>query len=128
MHCFMLRKCLEEMNDDSDGDDINVQVSCACCGSVVKEANIDQVDENAPNTVDITDKKRRNEKTKRSRETTETNLLRSKQSGSTKFSSCFSCCCKRTTKKDKTMVSQAIDLHSPSQSSQDLSRSQVLRK
>ena len=117
MNCFMLRKCLEEMNDDSDGDDINVQVSCACCGSVVKEANIDQVDENGFDTVDIANKKRKKEKTKRSRETTERNLLRPQQSSSTKFPCCFSCCCKRAAKKDKRMVSEAIDVHSLSSSS-----------
>lgn len=39
MKCFMLH-----FHNDSDSEDINVQVSCACCDVVVKEAKIETLD------------------------------------------------------------------------------------
>ena len=44
MNCFMLQKCLAALQDGSDSDDINVQVSCACCGGSVKDSKIDHID------------------------------------------------------------------------------------
>ena len=118
----MLRKCLDKLDDESDDSKVNVQVSCACCGSTVKEANIDQTDDNAPSEKDADDVERRGGKE------IEDNILRSGTSSSTRLDSCLGCCCKGVREEDERMAKETIDLHTTQTSQKDLSRSQVLRE
>ena len=125
--CFMLRKCIDDLCDSDKGDDINVQVNLACCGGIVKKSSIDQIDDNHGTAEEqaTTDGDEEGKQEAEAEEITiirrrgksvESDLLRSKQSRSTKFSRCFSCCCKCVGKKDKTMVDETIDIHAASSS------------
>ena len=107
MNCFMLRQCLDNLQGDN-ADDINVQVSCACCGSVVKESNIEADDDNTQ---------------EKSGGKTKGDLLRSKSSRITRFRSRFSLRSKSLDEKDKGMVEETADIHTPSSSAKDLSQS-----
>ena len=95
------------MQGDDDGDDINVQVSCACCGSVVKESTIEDNDDDKG-------------KDKPDGEPVKPNLLRSKSSSSTRLGSCFGCCGDSASKNDKGVVEKATDVHTTSTSTQEL--------
>lgn len=114
MDCLLLQKCLKQMENDDDGDDINVQVSCACCGGVVKESKIED-------NVDGTEKTE--EKVESRREEIEPNLLRSQSSGSTRLCSCFGGCGESATEKDKGMVEKTANVHITSTGTQELSLS-----
>ena len=116
----MLRKCLDKLDDESDDSKVNVQVSCACCGSTVKEANIDQTDDNAPSEKDAdnVEQRRGNE--------IENNILQSGTSSGTRLGSCLGCCCKGVREEDEGMAKETINLHATQASSKDVSRSQVL--
>ena len=107
MKCFMLQKCLASLQDDN-ADDINVQVSCACCGSIVKESNIEHNDDCAKENCGGKD---------------ERDLLQSRPPRVARFGCCFSLRRKSVTEKDKRLAEKAIDLHSPLTSAKDLSQS-----
>ena len=107
MKCFLLQKCLDKLDDDN-ANDINVQVSCACCGGIVKESNVELEDDN---------------ETKNGRGEVERDLLRSKSSRLTRFNSRFSISRKSNAEKDPTMAKETVNVHSPSTSTKDLSQS-----
>ena len=124
MNCLMLQNCLEELRGNSDEpDDINVQISCACCGGIVKEATIETNDEankeNEENEAinnDVSTQHRRSDET-------EGNILQSKASGRSKLSQCFGKCCKCFAKKNETMVNETKYVYTTSAGTQDVSES-----
>ena len=105
MNSFMLRKCLECLQTDNT-DDINVQVSCACCGSIVKEANIEHND----------DEEKQGGKV-------EGDILQPESSRITRFRSCFSLRRKSISETNKRVAEKAVHIHTPSSSTKDLSKS-----
>ena len=127
---------MKAISEDSDGNEIKVKVNCACCGSSVKESKIEQVEENASQAEE--EEEEDNEIAERAaaaaaaaaaapntadgkRETPTKDLLRSQSSSSTGLSECFSCCCKRSSEKDKRMADKAVYVHTTSASSKNLS-------
>lgn len=113
MKCFLLRKCLDKFEDDNV-DDINVQVSCACCGGIVKESNIERDNNDDENTNDG--------------RKVERDLLQSKSSRLIRFGSRFSNRSKSVSEKDQGVAEKTVDVHAPSTSAKNLSESQILRE
>ena len=113
MNCLMLRKCLDKIDDESDDSNVNVQVSCACCGGTVKDTNIDQTDDNATTETDRVEQSRRT--------AIEDDILQSGTAGGAKLGSCFSCCCKGAPEEDKGMATETINLHTTQTRSEDVS-------
>ena len=120
MNCFMLEKCLKELGNDSDPDDINVQISCACCGGIVKEANIEQGDGKPEEKEESQPDKERKRHRRDGKEVKE-NILRSKSSRRSRFCCCLGKSSERVSSKDESLAQKAIDLHSSSSSSKEIS-------
>ena len=84
----MLRKCIDNLGGDSDAsNDINVQVSCASCGGIVKESTIEDNDD--PKRDEGEDKAKKIQQQYRGRDDIEGNILRSKQPRRFKFRRCL---------------------------------------
>ena len=115
MECVWLRRCLSHINED-EADDINVQVSCACCGGTVKDSNIDQTDEAAEAAAEETEHGTN----------AEGNLLQSQSSGSLELGKEASESEQSTHKECKRMVSKAAHVHTSPTGTENIFKSQIL--
>lgn len=121
MNCFMLDKCLKNFGDDSDPEDINVQISCACCGGVVRDANIDQVDGNVKSAE--SEEEEEAEERDRDRKAIERHILQPKPSRRSCFCCCFSKSRRRIPSEDEGMAVKTTNLHTTSSGSKEIPRS-----
>ena len=118
----MLRKCIDNLGGDSDApNDINVQVSCACCGGIVKESTIE--DNDNPKRDEGDDKAKEIQQQYRGRDEIDGNILLSKPPRRFKFRRCIGRWCKCISRQDKSMADKAAYIYTAPSGSQKLSES-----
>ena len=128
----MLQKCLKNLADEPDPQDVNVQVLIGCCGGTVKGVNIEQQEEeeeeeNAKGSSNESEKKKKGKETaefdERDGKTIKGDLLRPQPPSWPRLCCCFGKCCRRIPAKDESMANKTANLHPASSSSKDLSES-----
>ena len=134
----MLQKCLKNLGDEPDPQDVNVQVLIGCCGGTVKGVNIEQQEEEEEDngssssssgrgSSDESKKKKKGKETaefdERDGKTIKRDLLRPQPPSWPRLCCCFSKCRRRIPAKDESVANKTADLHPPSSSSKDLSES-----
>jgi hypothetical protein len=107
----MLEKCLKNFEDDPADTDINIQVTCACCGATVKDSNIEE--ENAKDVESSNSEEQESVKGINigAEKEIKKDILQSKTPRKSRCGSCFSCCFKRSIDTDEAMVERTTDLH-----------------